>query len=59
MSALSNRTQHILEAPVLPLLLSLAGGAMAAFAAIAEGRVVLGAGLLMAMRARFGMMTEP
>jgi hypothetical protein len=56
---LFNRTQHILEAPALPPLLSLKGGAMAAFAAIAAGLVVFGAGLLTAMRARFGKMTEP
>jgi len=40
------------------LALSLDGGATAAFAAIAAGLVLFGAGLLAAMRARFGKMTE-
>jgi Na+-driven multidrug efflux pump len=41
------------------LALSLGGGATAAFAMIAVGLVLFGAGLLAAMRARFGKMTEP
>ena len=40
------------------LTLSLDGGATAAFTAIAAGLVLFGCGLLTAMRARFGKMTE-